>query len=67
MIIINIGKLFVSIDGIYNNFKFLIVILDIKFKKVNFIERNIILVKCILYRIKYMYIDFLLNFVKKNC
>lgn len=34
---------------------------------VNLIERNTTSVKCILHRIKYMYIDFLLNFVKKNC
>lgn len=32
---------------------------------VNLIERNTTSVKCILHRIKYMYIDFLLNFVKK--
>lgn len=33
---------------------------------VNLIERNTTSVKCILLRIKYMYIDFLLNFVKKK-
>lgn len=63
---INTGKLFVSTDGTYNDLKFSTATLDIKLKMVNLIERNTTSVKCILHRIKYMYIDFLLNFVKKK-